>query len=83
MAADRPFSDARVDLGPDDLKLLKEVKVGGRVRLVIYGTLKAMSQSAGDSTSDTSEGGSMTITVSKLNLASNNEIADLLDDEDV
>lgn len=82
MPNERLYSDTYIELGPDDLKLLKKLKVGGRVRIVLYGTLKAMTERAEDASSETSEGGSLTVTVKKMNLASNNDVAELLDDED-
>lgn len=82
MAKERPFSETFIDVGGDDVKLLKGMKVGSRVRVVLYGTLKAKSERSEDATTETVAGGSITLTVSKMTLASNSEIADLLDDDE-
>jgi len=83
MSAPEPFSETYISVGGDDLKLLKKMKVGSRVRVVLYGTLKSKSEHASDVSSDVKQGGSISIAVSRMNLASNSEIADLLDDDDL
>ena len=77
-----PFSRAHIQLSPEDLKKAGKLKVGGRVRFILYGTLKELNQAQPD---DSNEGGSTTgsvvLEVSNLKMASNNEIAELFDDE--
>ena len=76
------FTEARISLSPEHLKQVKELKVGGKVRLVLYGTLKGIEQSQDDNSNEEgADRGSLTMTVSQMRTASNNEIADLFDDE--
>jgi hypothetical protein len=85
MADEKPFSRAMIDLSPDDMKLAQKMqaKVGGKVRIVLYGELKALSQRAQDDKSEIAlpSAGSIEIDVSRMQLASNNEIAELFDEE--
>lgn len=81
MADIKLSSSARVELTGEDLQKVKELKVGGKVRLVLYGTLKSLNISAGESTEEGADSGSLEMTVSTLKTASNNEIAELFDEE--
>lgn len=81
MTEQTPFSRAEIELGTEDLKLAKKMKVGGKVRVVVYGTLKELHQSAGDPTTEGMQTGRLVIDASSIKLASNNEIAELFDDE--
>lgn len=77
-----PFSRASIELSPEDLKKAGDLKVGGRVRFILYGTLKELGQSQpDDSTEAGATVGHAVIEVSNLRMASNNEFADLFDDE--
>lgn len=78
-----PFSQVRIQLSPDHLALVDKVgaKVGGRVRVVVYGTLKGLSKEQNDRSEEGASSGSLEIDASGIKYASNNEIADLFDEE--
>jgi predicted DNA-binding antitoxin AbrB/MazE fold protein len=86
MPEKRPFTRAMIDLGEDDLKLLQKLrmKVGSKVRVVLYGDLVGLSQHAQDDKSEFSmpASGHVELSVSNLKMASNNEIAELLEETD-
>jgi len=78
----RPFSQATIDLSPDDLKKINDLKVGGKVRFVLYGTLREVSLRQADTSKEgAADEGVAVVEVSNLKLASNNEIAELFDEE--
>lgn len=75
-------SEAHLTLSADHTPLLKDVKVGGKVRLVMYGTLKSVSQNSGEATDEGgAQSGSLSMSVTGLKIASNNDIAELFDEE--
>lgn len=76
-------TSAMIDLSAEDLGLVNEMdaKVGSRVRIVLYGIVQGVSKSAGDPTEEGGGSGHLTINVSNMKLASNNEIAELFDEE--
>ena len=65
-------SSAHVELTGDDLQKVKDLKVGGKVRLVLYGTLKSLKVQAGEATEEGADSGSLEMTVTSLKTASNN-----------
>lgn len=86
MAERTPITRAMIDLGEEHLNVVKKLKmkVGSRVRIVLYGELVGLSQQAADDKSEIGmpAGGQISVDVSNLKLASNNEIADLLEETD-
>lgn len=82
MPDSKPFSKVRIELGEDHVGLGKDLKVGGKVRVVVYGTLKAIAaEAADDITTEGQATGRLEIDATGLKVASNNEIAELFDDE--
>jgi hypothetical protein len=86
MAEPRPITRAMIDLGDEDLKVMQKLrmKVGSKVRIVLYGELVGMAEHAGDDKTELTmpASGHLEVDVSNLKLASNNEIADLLEESD-
>ena len=78
---DKLFSRARVDLNKDDLAAVKDLKVGGKVRIVLYGTLKALNIKSTETTDEGADSGSVEMDVSNVKVASNNEIAELMEED--
>lgn len=78
-----PFSQVHIQLSPEHLALVEKVgsKVGGKVRLVIYGSLKGLSKEQSDRSEEGSNMGSLDIDASSVKFSSNNEIAELFDEE--
>lgn len=79
--AEKLFTDARIDLSPEHLAALKDVKVGGRVRVVLYGTVKLHSERQIENDMEGASSGTLELNVSNMKLVSNNDIADLFDEE--
>lgn len=75
-------AEASVTMSPDQMDLVKKLKVGGKVRLVLYGSLTALNLSA-DENSEMGgpNGGDLTMTVTNMKVASNNDIAELFDED--
>jgi hypothetical protein len=78
-----PFSQVHVMLSPEHLALVEKAraKPTSRVRLVVYGTLKGLSMGQDDRSQEGAATGTLEIDASSLKFASNNEIADLFDEE--
>jgi hypothetical protein len=76
-------STARLTVAPEHLAVIDkaETKVGGKVRLVIYGTLRSYEKAQTDLSEEGSQAGSLEVAVSSVKYSSNNEIADLFDEE--
>lgn len=82
-AKEKRVSLATLEATPDHMAIIDkgEAKVGGKVRLVIYGTLKEFAKTQSDLSQEDSNAGKLTIAVSNVRFASNNEIAELFDEE--
>lgn len=78
-----PFSKVVVQLAPEHLDLIKKAstKVGARVRLVVYGSLKGFSEQQSDRSEEGANSGTLEVDASNVKYASNSEIAELFDDE--
>lgn len=78
-----PFSKAHIQLSPEHLALVEKAsaKVGGKVRIVLYGTLAGLSKEQSDRSQEGSNMGSLDIDASSVKFSSNNEIAELFDEE--
>ena len=85
MAEKQQGTRANISLSAEHLKQVQklQMKVGSKVRLVLYGELTGMSQYANPDQTElaTPAGASIDMTVSNMKAASNNEIAELFDDE--
>lgn len=85
MAEKELSTRANISLSAEHLKAVQklQMKVGSKVRLVLYGELTGMSQHAPADQTElaTPAGGSIDMSVSSLRAASNNEIAELFDEE--
>lgn len=81
--APKVVTRAYVSLSASDVAILKKLKVGSRVRVVLYGEVKSVQQSTSDETKGTADQGSFDMDVSRVNTVANNEVADLLDDDEV
>lgn len=85
MAEKELGTSAHINLSAEHLKAVQklQMKIGSKVRLVLYGELTDMSQHSNPDQSEISApaGGSIGMTVSRITPASNNEIAELFDDE--
>jgi len=82
---DRPItSSAHINLQGDHVGLVNEEKIraGSKVRIVLYGTVSEVSEHAGDPMDQGGDGSaSIGMDVSTVRLASNNDIAELFDEE--
>lgn len=80
----KPTTVATLDLVGGDVGLAKkaEVKVGSRMRIVLTGIVKETGQEASDDmTVEGPVAGKLVLDVQNLRIGSNNEIADLFNEE--
>lgn len=73
--------EAEITLDKRMLSLVKGLKPGAKVRLILYGTLKELTQEVGDPEGLAGDSGCLTVQLTKIVAAQNSDIADLFDEE--
>jgi len=73
--------EAEITLDKRMLAQAKVLKPGARVRIILYGTLKELTQEVGDPEGKAGDSGCMTVQLTNIRVAQNSDIADLFEDE--
>lgn len=78
-----PLSFAHLTLEGKEMEVLDhaEAKVGSNVRIVLMGTVKSVEKRADGRLEDARTSGNVTIDISSIRVGSNNEIAELFEDD--
>ena len=78
-----PLSVARLTLEGSNLEVLNEAKAkaGSRVRIVIYGTVSRVEEAVSGRLEDSTGSGSLDVDIKSVNIVTNNDIQELLDDD--